>query len=85
MLKISLCNVIRAIFFLLVLIMQTFSTIIAYKILTSTTWTFLSTFGCVMINFGDISLSIVATIVNSHVNKFDIHTLMVIHNLPLLG
>jgi hypothetical protein len=84
-LKISLSNATGAIFFLLALIMQAFSTIKAYKIITSTTWTFLSAFGCVMINFGDIGLSIVATIVNWHTNKFDIHTLMVIHNLPLLG
>jgi hypothetical protein len=81
-LKISLSNVIGAIFFLLALIMQTFSTIKAYKMLTSTTWTFLSTFGCVMINFGDIGLSIVATIPNWPTNKFDIRTLMVIPNLP---
>jgi hypothetical protein len=38
-----------------------------------------------LISFGGIVVSIVATILNWHTNKFDSRTPSVIHNLPLLG
>jgi len=36
-----------------------------------------------MISLGGMVISIVATIVNSHINKLDIHPTFVIHNLLL--
>jgi len=51
----------------------------------SSTWGVLLGLGSVMISFGGIVVSIVATILNWQTNKFDSRTPSAIHSLPFLG
>jgi hypothetical protein len=82
-LRISWLDAIGPILFLLSLITQSFLLIIYLKYWV--TWKFWLGFGAMMISFGGIVVSIVATILNWQTNKFDIRTPSVIHNLPFLG
>jgi hypothetical protein len=85
-LKISLFDAIGPILFLLSFITQFFSYIIfPQSEAQSSTSKILFHLGSVMISFCGIVVSIVATILNWHTNKFDIRTPSVIHNLPFLG
>ncbi len=84
-LKISWLDAIGSILCLLSLITQSLSTIIFLKHLTSKTWEIVILLGCVMISFGGIVVSIVATIVNWQTDKFNSRTPSMIHNLPFLG
>jgi ABC-type uncharacterized transport system permease subunit len=86
-LKISSLDAIGPILFLLSLITQSFSTIIFIKYLDreSAIWRNFLFPGCLLISFGGIVVSIVATILNWQTNKFDSRTPSVIHNLPFLG
>jgi len=84
-LKISLLDAIGPILFLLSFITHSLSFIIVWKRWASDTVTIVIMVGCVMISWGGIIVSIVATIRNWHTNKFDIRTPSVIHNLPFLA
>jgi hypothetical protein len=84
-LRISWLDAIGPILFLLSLITQLLSYIRVSKFLLPSTWKFLLLFGGVLISFGGIVVSIVATILNWQTNKFDSPTPSVIHNLPFLG
>ncbi|CAM6044055.1 unnamed protein product [Sphagnum compactum] len=86
-LKISWLDAIGPILFLLSLIIQTFSVIIKVKrhVPTTSIWETLLLFGALLMSFGGIVVSIVATILNWQTNKFDSRTPSVIHNLPFLG
>jgi hypothetical protein len=81
-LRISWLDAIGPILFLLSLIPQTFAIIITEKYAGATS---LLLIGSVLISFGGIVVSIVATIVNWQTDKFDSRTPSVIHNLPFLG
>jgi hypothetical protein len=84
-LKISWLDAIGPILFLLSLITQLFLIIIIMKQLVHKTLKIPLLFGSVMISFGGIVVSIVATIKNWHSDKFDSPTPSMIHNLPFLG
>ncbi len=84
-LKISLLDAIGPILFLLSFITQPLSLIIWLKGWTSKTVYAFTFFGCGMISLGGVAVSIVATILNWHTNKFDIRTPSVLHFLPFLG
>jgi hypothetical protein len=84
-LKISLLDAIGPILFLLSLITRSLSLIIWLKGWSSPRMLFVTLLGSGMIGLGGIVVSIVATILNWHTDKFDIHTPSVIHNLPFLG
>jgi len=84
-LKISLLDAIGPILFLLSLITQSFFFVIWYIGWTSRGMLSLMSLGSGMISLGGLVVSIVATILNWHTNKFDIRTPSVIHNLPFLG
>ncbi|CAK9872345.1 unnamed protein product [Sphagnum jensenii] len=85
-LKISLLDAIGPILFLLSLITQSLPLIIWREGLTSGRMLSATLVGSSwMISLGGIVVSIVATILNWHTNKFDIRTPSVIHNLPFLG
>jgi hypothetical protein len=88
-LRISSLDAIGPILFLLSFITQSVLLIIALKTvihLRKPTWPMgLLFFGSVMISFGGIVISIVATILNWQSDKFDSRTPSVIHNLPFLG
>jgi hypothetical protein len=84
-LRISWLDAIGPILFFLSFITQLFSVIILSKYLHPSIWGYLLRLGCVMISFGGIVVSIVATILNWQANKFDSRTPSVIHNLPFLG
>jgi len=86
-LKISWLDAIGPILFLLSFITQSFFAIMVVKFVGRITFKIIIvTCTCpVMISFGGIVLSIVATIVNWQTNKFDSSTPSVIHNLPFLG
>ncbi|CAK9872346.1 unnamed protein product [Sphagnum jensenii] len=81
----SWLDAIGPILFLLSLITQLFSYIVFLKYLDEGNMEFFIYLGCVMISFGGIVVSIVATILNWQMNKFDSRTPSVIHNLPFLG
>jgi len=85
LLRISWLNAIGPILFWLSLITHSFLILIYSKYWVTDTWKFRLWFGGVMISFGGIVVSIVATILNWQTNKFDIRTPSVIHNLPFLG
>jgi hypothetical protein len=85
-LRISTLNAVGPILFLLSFITQLFEIIICMKhshppVLVM----YLLMTGSVMISFGGIVVSIVATILNWQSDKFDSRTPSVIHNLPFLG
>ncbi|CAK9269662.1 unnamed protein product [Sphagnum jensenii] len=84
-LRISWLDAIGPILFLLSLITQLFSIIIFSKDLDTSIWRFLLFYGGLMISFGGIVVSMVATILNWQTSKFDSRTPSVIHNLPFLG
>jgi hypothetical protein len=84
-LRISWLDAIGPLLFFLSLIIQLFLLIILAKYWVTSTWTLFSFVPCMMISFGGIVVSVVATILNWQTNKFDIHTPSVIHNLPFLG
>jgi hypothetical protein len=85
-LTISWFDAVGPILFFLSLIIQLFSNIIFLKITSvAITWEIVTMLGFVMISFGGIAVSIVATIMNWQTNKFDSHTPSLIHNLPFLG
>jgi hypothetical protein len=84
-LRISWLDAIGPILFLLFLITQLFPRIIFKKCLDPPTWEILLFYGGVMISFGGIVVSILATILNWQTNKFHSRTPSVIHNLPFLG
>ncbi|CAK9217273.1 unnamed protein product [Sphagnum troendelagicum] len=81
----SWLDAIGPILFLLSLITQLFSYIVFLKYLDEGNTEFFIYLGFVMISFGGIVVSIVATILNWQMNKFDCRTPSVIHNLPFLG
>jgi hypothetical protein len=84
-LKISWLDAIGPILFLLSLITQLFRIFIFLKYWDTSIWGVLLFFGSLMISFGGIVVSIVATILNWQTNKFDSRTPSVIHSLPFLG
>jgi len=84
-LKISWLDAIGPILFLLSLITQLFLNILLMKHSCPSTWTYWIFFPCMIISFGGVVLSIVATILNWQTHKFDSRTPSVIHNLPFLG
>jgi hypothetical protein len=84
-LRISWLDAIGPILFLISLITQLFPRIIFTKHSVPPTWEILLFYGGLMISFGGIVVSIVATILNWQTNKFDSRTPSVIHNLPFLG
>jgi len=84
-LRISSLDAIGPILFLLSLITQLFLYIIFAVYWPPPTWALLLMYGSVMISFGGIVVSILATILNWKSDKFDSRTPSVIHNLPFLG
>jgi hypothetical protein len=84
-LTMSWLDAIGPILFLLSLIIQLVVNLISFKCLPGETACKIIFLGAVMISFGGIVVSILATIVNWKTNKFDIRTPSVIHNLPFLG
>jgi len=84
-LRISSFDAIGPILFLLSLITHLFLTIILRKSSKVSVLTGLLMIGSMMISFGGIVVSIVATILNWQSHKFDSRTPSVIHNLPFLG
>ncbi|CAK9217341.1 unnamed protein product [Sphagnum troendelagicum] len=84
-LKISWLDAIGPILFLLSLITQLFQIFIVVKHRHTSIWGILLFLGSLMISFGGIVVSIVATILNWQTNKFDSRTPSVIHSLPFLG
>ncbi|CAM6044070.1 unnamed protein product [Sphagnum compactum] len=84
-LRISWLDAIGPILFFLSLITQSFTDIIYRYHMIPSTWVILFWSGAVLISFGGIVVSIVATTVNWQTNKFDSRTPSVIHNLPFLG
>jgi len=90
-LRISTLNAIGPILFLLSFITQLFAIIIGLKNLDVPEWAALLGWAVLlgivslMISFGGIVVSIVATTLNWQSDKFDSRTPSVIHNLPFLG
>jgi ABC-type uncharacterized transport system permease subunit len=87
-LKRSWLDAIGPILYSLSFITQLFTAIIYFETYPSRTGTCTSVIFlgfCLLISFGGIVVSIVATIVNWETNKFDTCTPSVIHNLPFLG
>ncbi len=84
-LRIISLDAIGPILFLLSLITQLFLYIIFAVYWPPPTWALLLMYGSVMISFGGIVVSIMATILNWKSDKFDSRTPSVIHNLPFLG
>jgi hypothetical protein len=84
-LRISWLDAIGPILFFLSLVTQIFTIIKLSKYTDASICGDLFCLGCVMISFGGIVVSIVATILNWQTNKFDSRTPSVIHNLPFLG
>jgi hypothetical protein len=82
---ISWLDAMGPILFLLSLITQLFLNIIFIKCSNLLALLALLMFGSMMISFGGIVVSIVATIRNRQSDKFDSRTPFVIHNLPFLG
>jgi len=73
-LRISWLDAMGPILFSLSLITQLFFNIIVMKTSYRSTWTTLLFWGCIMICFGGILVSIVATVLNWKTNKFDART-----------
>jgi hypothetical protein len=84
-LRISWLDAIGPILFSLSLITNSFEIIISEKYSIPSAWVFWLSIGYVMISFGRIVVSIVATVLNWQTDKFDSRTPFVIHNLPFLG
>jgi hypothetical protein len=84
-LRISSLDAIGPILFFLSFIPQLLPIIDIARNLNMSAWGGLLLIGSLMISFGGIVVSIVATILNWQTDKFDSRTPSVIHNLPFLG
>jgi hypothetical protein len=84
-LRISSLDAIGPILFFLSFIPQLLPIIDIARNLNMSAWGGLLLIGSLMISFGGIVVSVVATIGNWQTNKFDSRTPSVIHNLPFLG